>query len=87
MTVHGLLAAVQAALPDLKLQHGALLVTGGGFAFYDPAVDAAATQWSSQGLAIGKAAQHKTVGPAEQEPANRRRVRGRSRGHRTREGH
>jgi len=62
VTVHGLLAAVQAALPDLKAQSGALLVTGGGFAFYDPAVDAAATQWGAQGLAIGKAAQHKAVG-------------------------
>lgn len=62
VTVHGLVAAVQAALPDLKAQRGALLVTGGGFAFYDPAVDAAATQWGAQGLAIGKAAQHKTVG-------------------------
>jgi len=62
VTVHGLVAAVQAALPDLKEQQGALLVTGGGFAFYDPAVDAAATQWGAQGLAIGKAAQHKTVG-------------------------
>jgi hypothetical protein len=39
-----------------------LLVTGGGFAFYDAAVDAAATQWGAQGLAIGKAAQHKAVG-------------------------
>jgi NADP-dependent 3-hydroxy acid dehydrogenase YdfG len=62
VTVHGLLAAVQAALPDLKAQGGALLVTGGGFALYDPAVDAAATQWGAQGLAVGKAAQHKTVG-------------------------
>src|SRR6478735_1386887 len=62
VTVHGLVAAAQAALPDLKAQQGALLVTGGGFAFYDPAVDAAATQWGAQGLAIGKAAQHKTVG-------------------------
>ncbi|HYQ41705.1 MAG TPA: SDR family NAD(P)-dependent oxidoreductase [Polyangiaceae bacterium] len=62
VTVHGLVAAVQAALPDLKAQNGALLVTGGGFAFYDPAVDAAATQWGAQGLAIGKAAQHKAVG-------------------------
>lgn len=62
VTVHGLIAAVQAALPDLKAQNGALLVTGGGFAFYDPAVDAAATQWGAQGLAIGKAAQHKAVG-------------------------
>jgi len=62
VSVHGLVAALQAALPDLKQQHGALLVTGGGFAFYDPNVDAAATQWGAAGLAIGKAAQHKTVG-------------------------
>jgi NADP-dependent 3-hydroxy acid dehydrogenase YdfG len=62
VSVHGLVAAVQAALPDLKAARGALLVTGGGFAFYDPAVDAAATQWGAAGLAIGKAAQHKTVG-------------------------
>ncbi len=62
VTVHGLIAATQAALPDLKANQGALLVTGGGFAFYDPAVDAAATQFGAAGLAIGKAAQHKTVG-------------------------
>lgn len=62
VAVHGLIAAVQASLPDLKQESGALLVTGGGFAFYDPNVDAAATQWGAAGLAIGKAAQHKTVG-------------------------
>jgi len=62
VSVHGLIAAVQAALPDLKAQSGALLVTGGGLSFFDPAVDAAATQWGAQGLAIGKSAQHKTVG-------------------------
>ena len=62
VAVHGLVAAVQASLPDLKAQKGALLVTGGGFAFYDPNVDAAATQFGAAGLAIGKAAQHKTVG-------------------------
>ncbi len=62
VSVHGLIAATQAALPDLKANQGALLVTGGGFAFYDPAVDAAATQFGAAGLAIGKAAQHKTVG-------------------------
>jgi NADP-dependent 3-hydroxy acid dehydrogenase YdfG len=62
VTVHGLLAAVQAALPDLKTEKGAVLVTGGGFAFYDPSIDAAATQWGAMGLAVGKAAQHKAVG-------------------------
>ena len=62
VTVHGLVAAVQASLPDLKANRGAVLVTGGGFAFYDPHVDAAITQFAAAGLAIGKAAQHKTVG-------------------------
>jgi NAD(P)-dependent dehydrogenase (short-subunit alcohol dehydrogenase family) len=62
VAVHGLIAVAQAALPDLKAERGALLVTGGGFAFYDAQVDAAATQWGAAGLAISKAAQHKTVG-------------------------
>jgi short-subunit dehydrogenase len=62
VAVHGLLAATQEALSDLREQKGSLLVTGGGFAFYDPAVDAMATQWNAMGLAIGKAAQHKLVG-------------------------
>lgn len=62
VTVYGLVTAVQATLADLKEQSGALLVTGGGFAFYDPNVDSAVVQWGASGLAIGKAAQHKTVG-------------------------
>jgi NADP-dependent 3-hydroxy acid dehydrogenase YdfG len=62
VSVHGLVAGVQAALPDLKATKGAVLVTGGGLAFYDDAVDAMAVQWGSMGLAIGKAAQHKLVG-------------------------
>lgn len=61
--VTGLVAAVQAALPDLKAQPGAaVLVTGGGFAFYDPKIDAMATQWNAMGVAVSKAAQHKLVG-------------------------
>lgn len=62
VSVFGLIAAVQAALPDLRAQKGAVLVTGGGFALYDPQIDAMATQWNAMGLAIGKAAQHKAVG-------------------------
>ena len=62
VAVNGLLAAVQEALPDLKAQKGDVLVTGGGFAFYDPKIDAMATQYQAAGLAISKAAQHKTVG-------------------------
>lgn len=61
--VTGLIAAVQAALPDLRSQKdAAVLITGGGLAFYDPAVDAMATQWNAMGLAVTKAAQHKLTG-------------------------
>lgn len=61
--VTGLVVAVQAAMPDLRAQPGsAVLVTGGGFAFYDAQVDAMATQWGAMGLAVSKAAQHKVVG-------------------------
>ena len=60
--VFGLVAAVKASLADLEAQKGAVLVTGGGFAFYEPAIDAMAVQFQSMGLAIGKAAQHKAVG-------------------------
>jgi NADP-dependent 3-hydroxy acid dehydrogenase YdfG len=61
-TILGLVAAVQAALPDLKAQHGSVLVTGGGLGTQDPKVDAQAVSWGTMGLAIGKAAQRKTVG-------------------------
>lgn len=62
--VTGLLAAVQAALPDLRAQAGesAVLITGGGFAFYDAGIDAMATQYHTMGLAVAKAAQHKLAG-------------------------
>jgi NADP-dependent 3-hydroxy acid dehydrogenase YdfG len=60
--VHGLLAAVQSALPDLQEQKGAVLVTGGGLAFYDPQADKMGAEWGAMGLAVSKAAQHKLVG-------------------------
>jgi NADP-dependent 3-hydroxy acid dehydrogenase YdfG len=62
VSLHGMLAGVQEALPDLKAAKGAVLVTGGGLAFHDPKVDAMAVSWGAMGLAIGKAAQHKAVG-------------------------
>ncbi len=63
VSVTGLVAAVQASQSDLKSSgHGAVLVTGGVFAFYDPQVDAMATQWNAMGVAVSKAAQHKLVG-------------------------
>jgi NADP-dependent 3-hydroxy acid dehydrogenase YdfG len=62
VSVHGLVVAVQEALPDLRTNRGAVLVTGGGLSSYEPAVDAMAVQWKAMGLAVAKAAQHKTVG-------------------------
>ena len=47
---------------DLKEQRGAVLVTGGGLGGLDPKIDAMAVSWGTMGLAIGKAAQRKTVG-------------------------
>jgi len=69
VSVIGLVAGVQEALPDLKKEKGAVLVTGGGLAFYDPKIDAMAVSWNAMGLAIGKAAQHKTVGLLHQKLA------------------
>jgi NADP-dependent 3-hydroxy acid dehydrogenase YdfG len=60
--VHGMLAALTEALPDLEAEKGAFLITGGGFAFYDPQIDAMAAQYGSMGLAVAKAAQHKAAG-------------------------
>ncbi|NUO51277.1 MAG: SDR family NAD(P)-dependent oxidoreductase [Polyangiaceae bacterium] len=62
IAVTGLVTAVQEALPDLRSTKGSVLVTGGGFAFYDAKIDAMAGHFNAMGLAIGKAAQHKTVG-------------------------
>jgi short-subunit dehydrogenase len=64
VSVTGLILATQQVLPDLKAagNDGALLVTGGGFAFYDAGAEAAAVNFNAMGLAIAKAAQHKTVG-------------------------
>jgi NADP-dependent 3-hydroxy acid dehydrogenase YdfG len=62
VAVTGMVAGVQESLDDLKAQKGALLVTGGGFAYYDPEVDSMAVGFNAMGLAISKAAQHKAVG-------------------------
>lgn len=62
VSVHGLIAAVQASLPDLREAKGAVLVTGGGLSFHNPRVDTMAAQFNMMGLAVQKAAQHKVVG-------------------------
>jgi NADP-dependent 3-hydroxy acid dehydrogenase YdfG len=61
--VVGLLAATQAALPDLKAAgDGAVLVTNGAFGELNPQIDALAVNLKSMGLAMANAAKHKLVG-------------------------
>lgn len=58
--VTGLVVTVQSALADLKSQERpAVLITGGGFAFYDDNVDKMTVAWNAMGLGVAKAAQHK----------------------------
>ena len=60
--VVGLLSAVQALLPDLKSEKGAVLVTNGGAGFVDPDMDGFITQYGIMGLGVANAAKHKVVG-------------------------
>lgn len=63
VAIVGLLAAVQAALPDLKgTGQGAVLVTNGAFGEVNPQIDAAATNLKVMGLALANGAKHKLVG-------------------------
>jgi len=62
LAVTSLVATVQESLPDLRTQKGAVLVTNGGFAFYDPKVDEAGVKSNSMGLSAANAAKHKIVG-------------------------
>ncbi|HWF75563.1 MAG TPA: SDR family NAD(P)-dependent oxidoreductase [Caulobacteraceae bacterium] len=63
VAIVGLLAAVQAALPDLKAAgDGAVLVTNGAFGDLNPQIDALAVGLKSMGLAMANAAKHKLVG-------------------------
>lgn len=62
VSVVGLLAAVQALLPDLKREKGAILVTNGGSGFVDPDMDGLLTQYGRMGLGVANAAKHKLVG-------------------------
>ena len=58
-----LVAAIQAALPDLeRAGDGAVLVTNGGLGFYDAQVDAMGVAWNAMGLSMANAAKHKLVG-------------------------
>jgi NADP-dependent 3-hydroxy acid dehydrogenase YdfG len=61
--VLGLLAAVQAARPDLKsTKEGAVLVTNGAFGELNPQIDAFALALKATGVALGNAAKAKLVG-------------------------
>lgn len=62
VSVVGLLATVQALLPDLKSEKGAVLVTNGGAGFVAPDTDGMLTQYGMMGLGLANAAKHKLVG-------------------------
>jgi NADP-dependent 3-hydroxy acid dehydrogenase YdfG len=63
VAIVGLLAAIKAALPDLKAAgDGAVLVTNGAFGESGPQIDALAVSLKSMGLAMANAAKHKLVG-------------------------
>ncbi len=62
VAVGSLLAAVRAALPDLRAEKGAVLSTNGGLLFDDPAIDERSVSWNLMGLSLGNAAKHKLLG-------------------------
>ena len=63
VAVVGLLAAVQAALADLKsTNEGAVLVTNGAFGEMTPEMDALAVNLKTMGVALANAAKAKLVG-------------------------
>jgi NADP-dependent 3-hydroxy acid dehydrogenase YdfG len=62
VSVVGLVAALQASLPDLRVQpDAAVLVTGGGLARDDQTMNGLAVQLPAMGLALAKSAQHRLV--------------------------
>ena len=62
IAITGLLVAVQTALPDLKANKGAVLVTNGAFGDLNPQIDQVAASNNNMGLALANAAKHKLVG-------------------------
>jgi short-subunit dehydrogenase len=62
VAIAGLLAAVQASLPDLKKEKGAVLIANGGLGRFDPELDALAVRLGTMGLAVVNAAKHKLAG-------------------------
>jgi hypothetical protein len=62
VSVVGLLTAVEALLPDLRSEKGAVLVTNGGAGLVDADVDDMLTRYGLMGLGVANAAKHKLVG-------------------------
>ena len=62
VAVCGVIAAVQAALPDLKSEKGAVLVTNGGSGLVDPGLDAMLVNNNRMGMGLANAAKHKLMG-------------------------
>lgn len=63
VAIVGLLAAVQAALPDLKSSgEGAVLVTNGAFGQINPQIDAMVVGMKTMGVGLANAAKNKLVG-------------------------
>jgi NADP-dependent 3-hydroxy acid dehydrogenase YdfG len=63
IAIVGLLAAVQAALPDLKSAgDGAVLVTNGAFGELNPMIDALVTGMKVVGVGLANTAKHRLVG-------------------------
>ena len=55
------MTAVQAILPDLAENKGALLVTNGGLGFFDPQLDEIGVKWNAMGVSVANSAKHKVV--------------------------
>jgi NAD(P)-dependent dehydrogenase (short-subunit alcohol dehydrogenase family) len=62
VAVFGLLAATNEALPDLKKNEGAILVTNGAFGDVSEETDKFVTSINATGIALGNAAKNKLVG-------------------------
>lgn len=62
VAITGLLGAVQAALPDLKANKGAILITNGAFGDLNEQIDQYAASSNNMGLSLANAAKHKLVG-------------------------
>jgi len=56
-----LVTAMQAILPDLAANKGALLVTNGGLGLFDPQFEEIGVKWNAMGVSVANSAKHKVV--------------------------